>query len=152
MYKKVIGARGYIPTLQSPKSGWSRDGLINVIRKKCTDMLLDLGNGNEPAESLAGALGVAGLTLKLIVNQPVGIDFRTFHLLTDYLLECSDMDKVPNFYWELLTLYIDLKSHVSLEIHTKELMKEEIQKEVVWNILSEHAFDQDFLLTHTWRI
>ncbi|KZV37848.1 hypothetical protein F511_30758 [Dorcoceras hygrometricum] len=214
MHRKVSGVRGYIPTLQSPKSGWSRDGLINVIRKKCSEMLLDLANGNEPAESLAGALGVAGLTLKLILNKPVAIDFRTFspeiealqndiaraifflndskrvslielrrvqvlvspnveisvrslrmavrNLLTEYLFECSDMDKVPNIL--LGTLDIINRSQVrcitrlpASEIHTKELMKEEIQKEVeyvlivsaqakevVWNNLPEHAFDQDF--------
>ncbi|XP_075497176.1 uncharacterized protein LOC142534122 isoform X2 [Primulina tabacum] len=216
MHRKVRGVRGYIPTLQSPKSGWSRDGLINVIRKKCMEMLLDLSNGNEPAESLAGALGVAGLTLKLILNQPAAIEFRKFspeiealqndiaraiffindpkrvslievrrvnvllspnvemsirslrravrNLLTEYLFECSDMDKVPNCLLETLDIIINnrsrrprLRRSPSSGIHTKELVEEEIQKEVeyvlivsaqakevVWNILPEYAFDRDF--------
>ncbi|XP_073315993.1 uncharacterized protein [Primulina huaijiensis] len=216
MHRKVRGVRGYIPTLQSPKSGWSRDGLINVIRKKCMKMLLDLSNSNEPAESLAGALGVAGLTLKLILNQPAAIEFRKFspeiealqndiaraiyfindpkrvslievrrvnvllspnvemsirslrravrNLLTEYLFECSDMDKVPNCLLETLDIIINNKSRrprlrglPSSGIHTKELVEEEIQKEVeyvlivsaqakevLWNILPEYAFDRDF--------
>ncbi|XP_073024230.1 uncharacterized protein [Primulina eburnea] len=216
MHRKVRGVRGYTPTLQSAKSGWSRDGLINVIRKECMKMLLDLSNGNEPVESLAGALGVAGLTLKLMLNQPAVIEFRKFsleiealqndiaraiffindpkrvslievrrvnvllspnvemsirslrravrNLLTEYLFECSDMDKVPNCLLETLDIIINnrsrrprLRRSPSSGIHTKELVEEEIQKEVeyvlivsaqekevIWNILPEYAFDRDF--------
>ncbi|XP_073143504.1 uncharacterized protein [Henckelia pumila] len=212
MHRKLREVRGYIPTLQPPKSGWNRDGLINVIRKKCLKMLLDLSNGNEPAESLAGALGVAGLTLKLILNQPAAVDFRKFspeiealqndlaraiffvndakrvslielrrahsllspnvemsvrslrmavrNLLTEYLFECSDMDKVPNCLLETLDIIINnryrrqlLRKLPSSRIHTKEEIQKEVEhvliisaqaKEVVWNILPEYAFDQDF--------
>ncbi|KAH6812820.1 hypothetical protein C2S51_021838 [Perilla frutescens var. frutescens] len=54
MCRKLEGDRGYIPTLRTPEPT------------------------NEPAEQLAGALGVAGLTLKLVMNRPAIRDFRRF--------------------------------------------------------------------------
>ncbi|XP_075520607.1 uncharacterized protein LOC142553932 [Primulina tabacum] len=86
------------------------------------------------------------------------------NLLTEYLFECSDMDKVPNCLLETLDIIINnrsrrprLRRSPSSGIHTKELVEEEIQKEVeyvlivsaqakevVWNILPEYAFDRDF--------
>ncbi|KAL2509279.1 uncharacterized protein Fot_32926 [Forsythia ovata] len=84
MHRKLRGVR-YIPTIQSTKSGWGRDSLISVVRKRCMKMLLELGEGNETPEPLAGALAVAGLTLKLINNTSSVIDFRKFSAETEAL-------------------------------------------------------------------
>ncbi|XP_022890773.1 uncharacterized protein LOC111405906 isoform X2 [Olea europaea var. sylvestris] len=84
MHRKLRGVR-YIPNMQSPKSGWRRDSLISVVRKRCMKMLLELGEGDETPEPLANALAVAGLTLKLIHNTPSVIDFRKFSPETEAL-------------------------------------------------------------------
>ncbi|KAK6131836.1 hypothetical protein DH2020_034410 [Rehmannia glutinosa] len=217
MLRKLRGVRGYIPSLNPPRSGRARDNLINLVRKMCMKMLLDHGQVDEPAEGLAGALGVAGLTLKLIMNTPAVRDFRRFspeiealhndiakaihllnnskklslielkkvqvlldpdfklsdrslrsavrNLLTDYLYECSDMDKVPDCLVGILDIINrrsqlpSRKKNSSSESHSspQELMKEVMQKEVeyvltisaqakevVLDLLPEHEFDEDF--------
>ncbi|KAH6812558.1 hypothetical protein C2S51_026320 [Perilla frutescens var. frutescens] len=78
MCRKLEGDRGYIPTLRTPEPSRSRKKLVNEVRNKCMKMLADIGTANEPAEQLAGALGVAGLTLKLVMNRPAIRDFRRF--------------------------------------------------------------------------
>ncbi|KAI3458382.1 hypothetical protein Pfo_015045 [Paulownia fortunei] len=217
MHRKLRGVRGYIPSVQSRKSGGGRDRLISAVKTMCMKMLSDLGEVDEPAEQLAGALGVAGLTLKLIMNRPAVRDFRKFspeiealqndiakaihllnvkkrvslielkkvqllldpncelsvrslrmavrNLLTEYLYECSDMDKVPEFLVETLDIINrrsqlpSRKRHSSSKIHSspQELMKEVIQKEVeyvlnisaqakevVLDLLPQHEFDEEF--------
>lgn len=84
MHRKLKGVR-YIPTIQFPKSGWGRDSLISVLRKRCMKMLVELGEGDETPEPLAGALAVAGLTLKLIQNTPFVMEFRKFSPETEAL-------------------------------------------------------------------
>ncbi|KAL2487303.1 hypothetical protein Adt_32059 [Abeliophyllum distichum] len=84
MHRKLRSVR-HIPTVQSTKSGWGRDSLISVVRKRCMKMLLELGEGNETPEPLAGALAVVGLTLKLINNTSSVIDFRKFSAETEAL-------------------------------------------------------------------
>ncbi|KAH6812812.1 hypothetical protein C2S51_021830 [Perilla frutescens var. frutescens] len=51
-----------------------------TLRAMCRKLEGDRGHctANEPAEQLAGALGVAGLTLKLVMNRPAVRDFRRF--------------------------------------------------------------------------
>ncbi|XP_020548882.1 uncharacterized protein LOC105160969 [Sesamum indicum] len=217
MHRKLKGVKGYIPSMQSQKSRRGRDSLIRVIKKMCMKMLSDLGNVKEPAEPLAGALGVAGLTLKLIMNCPGVRDFRKFspetealhndiakaihllddskrvslielkkvqflldpnselsvrslrmavrNLLTEYLFECSDMEKVPDCLVETLDIinrrsqFSSRKKHSSSKIYSspQELMKEVIQKEVehvlaisaqakevLLDLHPEHEFDEDF--------
>ncbi|KAL0401108.1 UNVERIFIED_CONTAM: hypothetical protein Slati_4140700 [Sesamum latifolium] len=217
MHRKLKGVKGYIPSMQSQKSRRGRDSLISVIKKMCMKMLSNFGEVNEPAEPLAGALGVAGLTLKLIMNCPGVRDFRKFspetealhndiakaihllddskrvslielkkvqflldpnselsvrslrmavrNLLTEYLFECSDMEKVPDCLVETLdtinrrSRFSSRKKHSSSKIHSspQELMKEVIHKEVehvlaisarakevVLDVHPEHEFDEDF--------
>ncbi|KAK6156016.1 hypothetical protein DH2020_010264 [Rehmannia glutinosa] len=188
MLRKLRGVRGYIPSLNPPRSGRARDNLINLVRKMCMKMLLDHGEVDEPAEGLAGALGVAGLTLKLIMNSPAKLslielkkvqvlldpDFKLSdrslrsavrNLLTDYMYECSDMDKVPDCLVGILDIINrrsqlpSRKKNSSSESHSspQELMKEVMQKEVeyvltisaqakevVLDLLPEHEFDEDF--------
>ncbi|PIN18460.1 hypothetical protein CDL12_08870 [Handroanthus impetiginosus] len=183
----------------------------------CMEMLSNLGEVGEPAEELVGALGVAGLTLKLIMNRPAVMDFRKFspeievlqsdiakaihllddskrvsfielkrlqslldpecmlsdrslrmavrNLLTEYLYECSDMDKVPDYLVAILDIINgraqppSCRKQSSSKIHSsaQELMGEVIQKEVeyilnvsgqakevVLDFLPEHEFDEDF--------
>ncbi|KAH6779592.1 hypothetical protein C2S52_010829 [Perilla frutescens var. hirtella] len=215
MHRKLKGDKGYIPTLRPQKSGGRRRLLINGVRNKCMKMLQHIGTVDEPAEQLAGALGIAGLTLKLIMNRPAVRDLRRFspemealhndigkalhllkevsltdlkevlrllvpevefpakrnprvsvqNLLIEYLYECSDMDTVP----EVLIGTLDIingraqcRSHKKSSTSrvfssSKELMKEEIEKEiehvlnisaqakeVVANLLPEHEFDEEF--------
>ncbi|CAI9774630.1 unnamed protein product [Fraxinus pennsylvanica] len=87
------------------------------------------------------------------------------NLLTDYLFECSDMDNVPDYLLETLSI-INRRSQLpsrrkrlSSKVHSssQELMKEEIKnevehiliisaqaKQIVWDLLSENRLDQDF--------
>lgn len=216
MLRKLNGVKGYIPPLRPPTYSL-KAALIKKVRKKCTEMLSNIGRGDEPSEELAGALGVASLTLKLLMNCPAVRDFRRFspeivalqykiakaiHLLDDsrkvsstelkevqllldpnielparsllrkaiqnllieYLLECSDMDNVPDFFLEALDiihrraqLRSRKKGSSKVILSSKELMKEEIEKEmqqllnisaqakeVVANLLPEHDFDEEF--------
>lgn len=76
MHRKLRGVR-FNPTMKFHKSGWGRDRLISVVKKRCMKMLLKLGEGDETPEPLAGALAVASLTLKLMHDSPV-IDFQKF--------------------------------------------------------------------------
>ncbi|KAL0447444.1 UNVERIFIED_CONTAM: hypothetical protein Slati_1872300, partial [Sesamum latifolium] len=217
MHRKLKGVKGYMPSMQSQKSRRGRDSLISLIKKMCMKMLSDFGEVNEPAEPLAGALGVAGLTLKLIMNCPGVRNFRKFspetealhndiakaihllddskrvslielkkvqilldpnselsvrslrmavrNLLTEYLFECGDMEKVPDCLVETLDIinrksqFSSRKKHSSSKIHSspQELMKEVIHKEVehvlaisarakevVLDLHPEHEFDEDF--------
>ncbi|KAL6530412.1 hypothetical protein OROHE_014765 [Orobanche hederae] len=217
MRRKLKGVRGYVPSLQPAECGLGRDKLITIVKEMCMEMLLHLGEGNEPSKELAGALGVAGLRLKLILNRSDVRDFRRFspeteslqnsiskaihllnhpkkvslielkklqllvdpncelsvrslrtamrNLLTEYLYECSDMDKVPDSLVETVDI-INRRSQLrsrkkrsSSEIRSSpgELMKEVIQKElehvlivsaqakeVVLNLLPEHEYYEDF--------
>ncbi|KAL6533028.1 hypothetical protein OROMI_027140 [Orobanche minor] len=217
MRRKLKGVRGYVPSLQPAECGLGRDKLITIVKEMCMEMLLHLGEGNEPSKELAGALGVAGLRLKLILNRSDVRDFRRFspeieslqnsiakaihllnhpkkvslielrklqllvdpncelsvrslrtamrNLLTEYLYECSDMDKVPDSLVETVDI-INRRSQLrsrkkrsSSEILSSpgELMKEVIQKElehvlivsaqakeVVLNLLPEHEYYEGF--------
>ncbi|KAL8549683.1 hypothetical protein ACS0TY_008502 [Phlomoides rotata] len=82
--------------------------------------------------------------------------------LTEYLYECSDMDKVPDYLVEALDIInrrSQLKKRSSSELHSspQEIMKGVIEKEVecvltisaqakevVSNLLPEHDFDEEF--------
>ncbi|XP_057785754.1 uncharacterized protein LOC131003240 isoform X2 [Salvia miltiorrhiza] len=214
MLRKLKSVKGYIPSLQTPRIR-HLGRLIKAVRKNCTAMLSDIGGANEPAEELSGALEVASLTLKLIMNCPGVRDFRRFspevvalqndiakaihllnepkkvrmielekvqllldpnivlpakglrkavqNLLIDYLYECSDMENVPNILIETLDIINrraqlgSRKKSSSKGFSSKELMKEEIEKEmqhllnisaqakeVVVNLLPEHEFDEEF--------
>lgn len=78
MNRKLRGFRGYIPSMKPPRSGQARDNLLSIVKKRIMEMLADLGEVCQPSERLAEALGVAGLTLKLIMNRPAVRDFRKF--------------------------------------------------------------------------
>ncbi|KAL1546396.1 hypothetical protein AAHA92_22998 [Salvia divinorum] len=218
MHRKVKGIKGYIPC-SNIQPTYSKDYLVKVVRNEFTKMLSNIGEVDEPPEELVGALGVASLTLKLIMNRPVVREFRRFspemvalhndiakaiHLLNkpkevcliksrkevsrkvqlllapklntrklhmaiqnilfDYLYECSDMENVPGCLIESLDIInkrgqlgSPKKSYSKVLSSSKELMKEEIEKEmhlllnisaqakeVVANLLPEHEFDEEF--------
>ncbi|GFP84930.1 hypothetical protein PHJA_000636800 [Phtheirospermum japonicum] len=210
MHRKLRGVMNHVPSLIPSKSGYKREKLIILVKKMCMKVLSSLGEQDEPPEQLAGALGVASLTLKLIMNRTDVIDLRNFspeieslqtdiaksihlinhpssvslielrkvqllvdpnsklsdrslrsairNLLTDYLYECSDMDKIPDSLVEIVNI-INRKSHQKQSsLSPKELMQEVIQKEVehvlivsaqakqvVSDLLTRHGFDEDFV-------
>ncbi|GER57279.1 inositol polyphosphate 5-phosphatase I [Striga asiatica] len=78
MHRKLNGVKSYVPTLHPPRSGQSTKELCRTLKHMCMKFLSDLRDVDEPAEELAGALGVAGLTLKLLKNCPDVRDFRKF--------------------------------------------------------------------------
>ncbi|CAA0825564.1 Unknown protein [Striga hermonthica] len=219
MRRKLDGAKTCVPSLR-PERYDSRQKLCKRLKKRM-DLLLDFRDGDEPAEELARALGVAGLTLKLIMKCSDVRDFRKFSpeiealqndiakaihltdisisdrmslielekvqvlldpnlelsvnrlrecdvrdLLTEYLFECSDMDRIPDSLVKTVNL-INTRSQIpslkkrlsskSRLLSPQELMRDAIQKEVehvltvsalgkevVLNFIPEHEFDADF--------
>ncbi|KAL8491385.1 hypothetical protein ACS0TY_023132 [Phlomoides rotata] len=77
MHRKLNGVTGYIPSMKPSKSG-GRDNLVCRVRKRCMKLLSGISEVDEPSGRLVGALGVAGLTLKLMMNRPDVRDFRRF--------------------------------------------------------------------------
>ncbi|CAA0834467.1 Unknown protein [Striga hermonthica] len=75
MRRKLNGDKSYVPSLHPPRSGQTHEQLCSTLKNKCKKFLSVLRDVDEPAEELAGALGVAGLTLKLIKNCPAVRDF-----------------------------------------------------------------------------
>ncbi|KAL3620727.1 hypothetical protein CASFOL_035639 [Castilleja foliolosa] len=210
MHQKLRGLMDHVPSLIRPKYGYKRKKLIKLVKNKCMEMLSSLGEQDEPSEQLTGALVVASLTLKLIMNRTDVMDLRKFspeieslqndiaksihlinnlkgvslielkkvqllvdpsfklsdrnlraavrNLLTEYLYECGDMDKVPDSLVKIINI-INRKSHQKeSSLSPKELMQEVIQKEVehvlivsaqakqvVLDSLTQHGFDNDFV-------
>ncbi|KAL2521970.1 uncharacterized protein Fot_25893 [Forsythia ovata] len=138
MHRKLKGVR-YIPTMQSTKSGWGRDSLISVVRKRCMKMLLELGEGDETPEPLAGALAVAGLTLKLIHNTPSVIDFQKFSPETEALQNdiakaiwlLNDVKRVSLIELKKLQFFLD----PSTELSDRSL------RMAVRNLLTDYLFE-----------
>lgn len=206
MYRKLKGEKGYLPSLVHRKSPRRRD-LIGPVRNCCLKMLLELDEMEEPQEPLAKALGVASLTLKLILGCPSVIELRNFspevealqndiamaielissekkvslvklealckkldtfpdanfkisrsglrsavrYLFIEYLLECSDMDVIPEYLLEALSEINT--NHCSFQSSLKEKIEEEVEcllclsaqtKQIVWDLLPDLEVDFDF--------
>ncbi|XP_041993352.1 uncharacterized protein LOC121743986 [Salvia splendens] len=77
MVRKLKGIKGHIPCPVIRRT-YTRDHLAKVVRREFTKMVSNIGRVDEPPEELVGALGVASLTLKLIMNRPVIGDFGRF--------------------------------------------------------------------------
>ncbi|XP_022952061.1 uncharacterized protein LOC111454828 isoform X1 [Cucurbita moschata] len=68
MRRKLEGVR-FLPQIKYRKPGWGRDRLINLLTKISKKMLSSLGEGDELQESLAKAMAVADLSLKLVPGR-----------------------------------------------------------------------------------
>lgn len=206
MHRKLKGKKGYLPNLVNRKSSRKRD-LIGPVRNCCLKMLFELDETEEPQEPLAKALGVASITLKLILGCPSVIELQNStpevealqnriakaiglvnseknvsfeklealckklhtypdgnfkiskrglrsavqHLLIEYLLECSDMDVIPDCLLEALS-EISTKRYL-FQSPLKEKIEEEVEyllclsaqiKQIVWDLHPELEVDLDF--------
>ncbi|OVA08761.1 hypothetical protein BVC80_123g3 [Macleaya cordata] len=70
MRRKLNGVQGDPPQLHPAKSGWTRDRLVKFVRRKCTNMLSKVSEGDELQKPLAKAMAVAVLSLKLTMKNP----------------------------------------------------------------------------------
>ncbi|XP_047982891.1 uncharacterized protein LOC125223681 [Salvia hispanica] len=77
MVRKLKGIKGHIPC-PVIRPTRTRDKLAKMVSIEFTKMVSNIGGGDEPREELVGALGVASLTLNLILNRPVIRDFGRF--------------------------------------------------------------------------
>ncbi|XP_057490873.1 uncharacterized protein LOC130776623 isoform X1 [Actinidia eriantha] len=203
MHRKLRGIQEYVPCLQPPKSGWGRSILITQVRKRCMEMILELGEEDELQEPLAKAMAVGSLSAKLIQGSPFVAEFRQYSpqikalqneiakaiwllkekvrfpelkslqllldpnadlsngslrtavkkLLTEYLFECSDMDTIPGYLLETLSIINRTSRSVPFRFFSEEEIQEEVEcvlsvsaqlKQVLWDLLPEYEFDQDF--------
>lgn len=137
MNRKLKGVKVYIPPLQPPKSGQNRGNLVNVVRKRCMKMLSCIGTVDEPAEQLARALGVAGLTLKLIMNRPDVRNFRRFS---------PEMEALHNDIAKAIHLLNDPKKVSLIELNKVQLLldsKASVRglRTAVRNLLIEYLYE-----------
>ncbi|KAH7850493.1 hypothetical protein Vadar_033822 [Vaccinium darrowii] len=79
-------------------------------------------------------------------------------LLTEYLLECSDMDRVPEYLLEALSFINKTCRSAPYGFLSKEELEEEVEcilsvsaqiKQVSWDLLPEYEFDLDFADAYT---
>ncbi|XP_008451202.1 uncharacterized protein LOC103492570 isoform X1 [Cucumis melo] len=68
MHRKLVGAQ-FMPQMKRHRHGWGRDRLINLLTKISKKMLSLVGEGDELQESLAKAMAVADLSLKLVPGR-----------------------------------------------------------------------------------
>ncbi|XP_010268262.1 PREDICTED: uncharacterized protein LOC104605271 [Nelumbo nucifera] len=204
MRRKLRGIQGGIPQLKPPKSGWSRERLIEQVRKISNKMLSELGEADELQGPLAKAMAVADLSFKLTTrcqdssimkfcqfspeiealqreilnaiwmtkrvksselnemlllldpkaespNRSLRTGIRK--MLIEYLFDCSDMDVIPKPLLETLDI-INKSSRSTVHMHfSKEEIEEEIEcvssvssqtRQIIWDLLPDHEFDQEF--------
>ena len=70
MHRKLKGVCGYVPQFCPPRSGWSRDRLIERVRTLSLEMIGHLGDSDVVPEPLAKAMAVACLSSKLETGYP----------------------------------------------------------------------------------
>ncbi|XP_011658642.1 uncharacterized protein LOC101214737 isoform X2 [Cucumis sativus] len=68
MHRKLVGVR-FMPQMKRNRHGRGRDCLINLLTKISKKMLSSIGEGDELQESLAKAMAVADLSLKLVPGR-----------------------------------------------------------------------------------
>lgn len=204
MHRKLRGVQGGIPQLLPPKSGWTRDRLIEQVRKTCDKMLSELDEGDNLTSPLTKAMAVADLSFKLTTgyqNFPV-MEFHQFSpeiealheeiinaiwflkkvgslelndlqllldpnvkfqnrnfrtaikkMLTEYLFECSEMETIPKMLRETLSIINKSCRGRSPKFFSKEEIEKEVEcvlcvssqtRQIVWDLLPAHEFDQEF--------
>ncbi|CAL5414120.1 unnamed protein product [Camellia sinensis] len=185
MHRKLRGIQGYVPQLQTSKSGRGRSILIDQVRKSCMTMLSELGEENKLPEPLAKAMafqqfspenealqnGIAKAiwllkevrfpelkNLQLLLDPKAELSNRSLrtavkNLLTEYLFECSDMDTIPDYLLERLSIVNRTSRSAPYRFFSKEDKEEEVEhvlnvssqtKQILWDLLPEYEFDQDF--------
>ncbi|XP_021907007.1 uncharacterized protein LOC110821464 isoform X1 [Carica papaya] len=97
-------------------------------------------------------------TLQLLLDPDADISngcLRTAvkKMLIEYLFECSDMDSIPKSLFDVLAIVNRSSRSVSYRCFPKEEIEEEIEcilrvsadtKQIIWDWLPDHDYDQDF--------
>ncbi|KAL7176814.1 hypothetical protein ACSBR2_030204 [Camellia fascicularis] len=93
--------------------------------------------------------------LQLLLDPKAELSNRSLrtavkNLLTEYLFECSDMDTIPDYLLETLSI---INRTAPYRFFSKEEKEEEVEhvlnvssqvKQILWDLLPEYEFDQDF--------
>ncbi|XP_059628219.1 uncharacterized protein LOC132271012 [Cornus florida] len=75
-------------------------------------------------------------------------------LLTEYLLECSDMDHIPECLLETIAVINRSSRSAPRRFFSKKDIEEEVEcvlsvsaqtRQILWDLLPEHEFDQDYI-------
>uniref|UniRef100_A0A5B7A8M1 Uncharacterized protein n=1 Tax=Davidia involucrata TaxID=16924 RepID=A0A5B7A8M1_DAVIN len=97
--------------------------------------------------------------LQLLLNPNAKLPQRGLRtalreLLIEYLFECSDMDTIPECLLEALAIINRRSQSVPYRFCLKKEIEEEVEcvlsvsaqtKQIVWDLLPEHEFDQDYV-------
>ncbi|XP_059632948.1 uncharacterized protein LOC132275463 [Cornus florida] len=97
--------------------------------------------------------------LQLLLDPNTELSHRSLrtavrNLLTEYLLECSDMDTIPGCLLETLSIINRSTRSAPRRFLSKKDIEEEVEcvlsvsaqtKQIVWDLLPEHEFDQDYI-------
>ncbi|GMP78705.1 hypothetical protein CsSME_00034537 [Camellia sinensis var. sinensis] len=96
--------------------------------------------------------------LQLLLDPKAELSNRSLrtavkNLLTDYLFECSDMDTIPDYLLETLCIINRTSRTAPYRFFSKEEKEEEVEhvlnvssqiKHILWDLLPEYEFDEDF--------
>ncbi|XP_051140377.1 uncharacterized protein LOC127257896 [Andrographis paniculata] len=139
MHRKLKGVKGYIPSMLPRKDGMGRIKLTGLVKKYSRKMLSDLGKAGEPSEELVGALGIAGLTSKFVMNCSIGREFRIFS---------PEIESLQNDIAKAIRLLNDPKHVSMLELRkVRRLLDPSFQvsarslRAAIRNLLTEYLFE-----------
>ncbi|XP_028092454.1 uncharacterized protein LOC114292646 isoform X6 [Camellia sinensis] len=96
--------------------------------------------------------------LQLLLDPKAELSNRSLqtavkNLLTEYLFECSDMDTIPDYLLETLCIINRTSRTAPYRFFSKEEKEEEVEhvlnvssqiKHILWDLLPEYEFDEDF--------
>lgn len=86
-----------------------------------------------------------------LTNRSLRMAIR--NMLTEYLLECSDMDSIPEWLLETLAIINRCSRSAPFRYFSKKEIEKEVEcilsvsaqtKQIVWDLSHEHEFDHDF--------
>ncbi|MED6123685.1 hypothetical protein PIB30_051504 [Stylosanthes scabra] len=204
MYNKLNGVKACTRQLQPHKHGWGRDKLIGRVNKISREKLLQHDGEGDLQESLAKAMAVADLSLKLtgrqktfarefyqfppeikslqtnimnaiwsvknVVTIPVLRNLQVLiepeakisnkslrkafiNLLTKFLFDSVDMDSIPKTLSHTIAVIHKNSKSTDNEVLNRKYIDKEVDfilgmsaqtKQIVLDLLPDHAFDQDF--------
>ncbi|XP_009617644.1 uncharacterized protein [Nicotiana tomentosiformis] len=86
-------------------------------------------------------------------KESVRLRVKVRKLLTEYLLECSDLQSIPESLLESLAIINKTSRHASKKTYSKKEVEEEVEcvlnisaqiKQIVWDLLAESDVSEDF--------
>ncbi|MED6107870.1 hypothetical protein PIB30_018331 [Stylosanthes scabra] len=204
MHNKLNGVKACTRQLQPRKHGWGRDKLIERVNKISREKLLQYDSEDDLQESLAKAMAVADLSLKLtgrqktfarefyqfppeikslqtnimnaiwsvqnIVTIPVLRNLQLLiepdakisnkslrkafiNLLTKLLFDSVDLDTIPKTLSHIIAVIHKNSKSTDNVVFNRKYIDKEVDyilgmsaqtKQIVLDLLPDHAFDQDF--------